>query len=103
MNNLVMRDVDDVRGAMHSLKETLVISTSLRRVTYKLLNTDTVIYDVYTKKKRVHESYIIFFSQLRVGGYSLTIETDRWNRHGRLSVEERLCLCGAVYKSCTVT
>ncbi|MPC20583.1 hypothetical protein E2C01_013536 [Portunus trituberculatus] len=46
----------------------------------------------------VKEIHRIPYSQYRVSGHELAIETGRWNMRGRriLPVEERVCSCGAV-------
>ena len=44
----------------------------------------------------VHEIHRIAWTRLHLSAHTLAIEEGRWNRRGRLPVEERLCPCGAV-------
>lgn len=65
---------------MHSLKEIPVISTSSRRVTYKLLNPDLAILEMYANEL-IDDTYRRLFSQFCVTGHSLVIETgEAWER-----------------------
>lgn len=80
------------------IRQSIFHSRSSRRVNYKLLNPDFVIDEVYCKKRYLKEMYIIPYSQFKVSGHILVIETGQSNRRSsdRLSVQERLCQCGSV-------
>ena len=65
---------------------------SSRTIVYKTLNPDLTVDKVYCKRTYLKEMHSIAYSQFRVSGHWLAIETGRWNRRGRgrLLVEERL-------------
>ena len=96
---------------MQNLKQALIASNSSRRQTYKLLNPELSVHDVYIKKININDVYRTSFTRLRLSSHNLAIETGRWNRRGRgrLPIEERLCSCGEVQtelhvvESCPVT
>ena len=73
-------------------------SDSSRCKTYKEINPQFKVHDIYKQKHLVNEFHRISFTRFRLCGHSLAIETGRWNGRGRgrLPVEERLCRCGGV-------
>ena len=83
---------------MNAMQRSIMQSQSSRRLAYVHLNPDLTVNGVYNKRIGVSEVHRISFTQFRVSGHSLKIETGRWNRRGRgrLPVEERLCPCGEV-------
>ena len=111
ISNLISIDKDDIKEDFQNLKEALMASNSSRRQTYKILNPELSVHDVYTKKVNVNDIYRTSFTRLRLSSHNLAIETGRWNRRGRgrLPIEERLCPCGEVQtelhavESCPVT
>ena len=68
------------------------------RIVYKTLNPDLTVNKMYCERNYLKEMHRISHSQFRVSGHWLAIETGRWNNRGRgrLSMEERLCPCGAI-------
>ena len=98
IKELIDNDVDDVRVAMTDLKQRLLLNNSSRRVVYKEINPDLNVHYVYSGNHSINEMHRVAFTQFRVSGHSLAIETGRWNRRGRgrLPVEERLCRCGGI-------
>lgn len=52
------------------------------------------------RKSNLKEAYRVAYSQFRLSGHQLVIETGRSNRRGRgrLPVEDRLCACGSAQK-----
>ena len=98
VSNLISVDKDDIKEDFQDLKQAIIESNSSRRQTYKLLNPELSVHDVYTKKGNVNDIYRISFTRLRLSSHNLAIETGRWNRRGRgrLPIEERLCPCGEI-------
>ena len=98
INSLITDDVDDVSQGKDAIKLSISNSVSSRRMTYKTLNPDLIVDRVYYERNSKQEVHRIAYSQFRVSGHWLAIETGRWNRRGRgrLPVEERLCQCGAI-------
>ena len=98
VTGLLNDTIDDIGLGMDTLKQSILHSESSRRVTYRELNPDMSVHEMYCRRGHGNEVYRRAFSRLRVIGHSLAIETGRWNRRGRgrLEVAERLCPCGAV-------
>uniref|UniRef100_A0A0P4VRG8 Reverse transcriptase domain-containing protein n=1 Tax=Scylla olivacea TaxID=85551 RepID=A0A0P4VRG8_SCYOL len=73
-------------------------SDSSRCKTYKEINPQFKVPDLYKQKHLVNDLHRISFTRFRLCGHRLAIETGRWNRRGRgrLPVEERLCSCGGI-------
>ena len=83
---------------MVNVQQKITRSHSSRFVTYKDINPPLTVHPVYTVRHTIKEHHRKAFTQFRVSGHSLCIETGRWNRRGRgrLPPEERLCGCGQV-------
>ncbi len=98
VQDLVSQNTDDVALARGALQHSVATSTASRPSSYRWLNPDLSTHEIYTKRYVSNEVYRIAFSQFRLCGHNLAIETGRWNRRGRgwLPMEERLCPCGAV-------
>ena len=98
IQSLINNSIDDIKVGIESVKQSIINSTSSRRLTYKALNPPLTIHKVYKCRGNINEVHRMAFSRLRVIGHTLAIETGRWNRRGRgrLEVAERLCPCGAV-------
>ena len=75
--------IDDIEVGVHTLKQSILHSESSRRVTYRDLNPDLSVHELYCRRGHGNEGYRRAFSRLRVIGHSLAIETGRWNRRGR--------------------
>ncbi len=111
IDGLIRNKIDDVNAGVESVKLAVSTSLSSRRVTYRLLNPDLEVDELYLKKGNVKEIYRVAYSQFRLSGHKLAVETGRWNRRGRgrLPAEERLCPCGEVQtemhvlESCSLT
>ena len=111
ISNLISIEKDDIKEDFQYLKQAVIDSNSSRRQTYKVLNPELSVHDVYIKKINVNDIHRASFTRLRLSAHNLAIETGRWNRRGRgrLPVEERLCPCGQiqtelhVVESCPIT
>ena len=98
IRGLISDNINDTEVGLNLLKRSVSDSTSSRRVTYRQLNPDLSVDVCYLNSENVSEFNRIAYSQFRLSGHKLAIETGRWNRRGRgrLPVEERLCPCGSV-------
>ena len=98
VRGLIFDDISDREIGLNVLKRSICEPTSSRRVTHRLLNPDLTVDVCYAKGNNVSERHRIAYSQFRLSGHKLAIESGRWNRRGRgrLPVEERLCPCGSV-------
>ncbi len=111
VREFINNNVKDLSVAMESVKSSIANSDSSRRVTYRDINPNLVVHDIYKSKHTINENYRLAFTKFRVSGHSLMCETGRWNRRGRgrLPLEERLCVCGDiqterhVIESCIMT
>lgn len=111
VRGLITDNISDTEIGLNLLKRSICDSTSSRRVTYRLLNPDLTVDLCYLVGENITELYRIAYSQFRLSGHKLAIETGRWNRRGRgrLPVEERLCPCRRiqtelhVLESCPLT
>ena len=83
---------------METLKRNVLNSESSRRVTYRNINTDLSVHDIYLAKHNVPELERVSFTRYRIASHSLAVEVGRWSRRGRgrLPLEERLCPCGNI-------
>ena len=98
VSQLINQDINDVAVAKELLHRSIRLSQSSRRITYKLLNPSLEIPSAYHEKQNVNEVHRISYTQFRLSGHKLAVETGRWNRRGRgrLPMEERLCPCGQI-------
>ena len=94
----ISNHVIDIKQAMQSVIDSIAGSDSSRRMTYKDINPNFIVHDIYKMKHNVNEHHRLSFTRFRVSGHSLVCETGRWNRRGRgrLPMDERLCECGNV-------
>ena len=88
----LVSEVDVVKQAKDILKQSVSMSPSTKRRTYKLLNPNMEIHNMY-KSKKVPEYLRIAFTRFRLSSHRLRIETGRWVR---TPPEERLCECGSI-------
>ncbi len=95
--NLESPNKNDLMASVH---QAIVSSTGSRCVVYRSLNPGLVVHKVYRDRHALNDRLRMAFTNFRVSGHSLGIETGRWNRRGRgrLPVEERLCGCGEVQR-----
>ena len=95
---MIHESIDDIRIAKEKLQYNIINSDSSRKVTYREMNPDLTVHEIYTAKHNVPELERISFTRFRVASHSLAVEVGRWNRRGRgrLPLEERLCVCGAI-------
>ena len=100
LEDLLIRDTDDVGEASANLRDIIVNAAGSRRAKYATLNPTLSVHSVYTKRCSTssEERHRLSFTRFRVSAHSLAIETGRWNRggRGRLPIEDRLCACGEV-------
>ena len=98
INGMIHESIDDIRMAKEKLQYNIINSDSSRKVTYHEMNPDLTVHEIYTAKHNVPELERISFTRFRVASHSLAVEVGRWNRRGRgrLPLEERLCVCGAI-------
>ena len=98
VHSLIHADVDDIGETMENHKISIRNSNSSRRLTYKEMNPDLSVHNVYVDKHNIPEHQRISFTRFRLSAHSLAVEVGRWNRRGRgrLPMEERLCSCGEV-------
>ena len=98
VSELINVTVNDVEQAMNTLKLNILNSGSSRRITYREINPDLSVHDVYCTKHSIPEIKRVSFTQFRLSAHSLAVEVGRWSRRGRghLPLEERLCLCGDI-------
>ena len=59
--------------------------------TYRLLNPDLKVHNIYKTREYIYERERIQFTRLRLCSHNLNIERGRWTRTVR---EDRLCDCG---------
>lgn len=97
VNDLIYNVKDDLSEGIEEVKQSILESTTSRRLIYKSLNPSLEVHDVY-RARCVNEIHRVLFTKLRVCGHNLATETGRWNRRGRgrIPLEERVCTCGAV-------
>ncbi len=98
LNGLIYNDNDDTGIAREQVQRSISESDTSRRVTYKSLNPNFQVHNVYSTRRFVNEIHRVSFTRLRVCGHSLQVETGRWNRRGRgrVPLAERVCTCGVV-------
>ena len=98
LHSLIHVGVDDIGEGIENLKHNIRNANSSRRLTYKEMNPDLSVHNVYLKKHNIPEYQRISFTRFRLSAHSLAVEVGRWNRRGRsrLPMEERLCSCGEI-------
>ena len=97
VDGLIYETIDDFQNAKETLQNNIMTSGSSRRVTYREMNPDLKVHEIYSTKHNVSELERISFTRFRLASHSLAVEVGRWSRRGRgrLPLEERLCTCGA--------
>ena len=78
-------------GRVPTLIEKFQNEEGSKAVTYKLINPNLTVHDVYKRDGYVNERERVVFTRLRLSSHNLKIETGRWSRTRR---ENRLCDCG---------
>ena len=99
IHGLINENKDDVKIAMETLKDNVNNSPlSSRKITYREINPDLLVHNIYSTRHNVSELDRVSFTRFRVASHSLAVEVGRWSRRGRgrLPLEERLCICGAI-------
>ena len=98
IRNVLATDVPTMQSLLQKVHERISLSTGSRCVVYRTINSTFVVHCVYTDRHTTNDRFRMSFTRFRVSGHNLAIESGRWNRRGRgrLPVEERLCVCGAV-------
>ena len=95
---LITDIINDSEVGLNLVKRSISDSTFPRRVTYHLPNPDLTVHVCYLRGDNRREHYRNAYSQFRLNGHKLAIESGKWNRRGRgrLPVEDRLCPCRSV-------
>ena len=75
ISQLINQDINDIVVARESLKQSISLSQSSRRITYKLLNPNLDIPSIYYGKQKVNEIHRISYTQFRLSGHRLAVET----------------------------
>ncbi len=81
---------DPVTTFKTELCERILHSQSSRCITYRSLNPDLLIHEMYANSSCINEKHRISTTRLRLGSHRLRVETGRWSR---TPVEQRLCSC----------
>ena len=111
IEEFVSHDVIDLSSKRQLMIESLVLNSSSRRQTYKIMNPDFSVSPIYSKKHSIDERYRISFTCFRLSSHNLACEMGRWNKRGRgrLQPNQRVCNCGLVQsekhviEECTLT
>lgn len=98
IRDFIATDAPSMQDLMRRVHERIAASTGSRCVVYRSINPTLATHSVYRDRHTVDDRCRISFTRLRVSGHNLAIESGRWNRRGRgrLPIEQRLCVCGAV-------
>ncbi len=98
VNEFIVTRVPDWNTLMVNLHDKINRTQSSRYNTYKDFNPLLQVHEIYKHRHTIKEHHRRAFTQFRVSGHNLCIETGRWNRRGRgrLPPEDRLCECGLV-------
>ena len=75
---------------LQELKQKFLNETGTKAMTYKEMNPELRVHNVYESTTYIDERKRTVFSKFRVSSHSLRIETGRWSRVAR---EERMCDC----------
>ena len=78
---------------LDELKRTFNTVPGTRATTYRAINPEFQVHQVYTATNYIEESKRIVFTRFRLSSHRLKVETGRWSRIPR---ENRLCQCGTV-------
>ena len=76
-----------------TILETFANEEGTKAVTYRLMNPELKVHDVYVTDEYLNEKNRIVFTRLRLSSHNLNIEKGRWSRTIR---ENRVCDCGPI-------
>ena len=98
IRDFLSTEMPTMQHLMRKVHDRISVSMGSRYAAYRTINPTFAVHSVYKERHTVNGLLKISFTRLRVSGHSLAIESGRWNRRGRgrLPVEERLCVCGAI-------
>ncbi len=102
---LLQENIDDIQLGMDKVRDDIMVSQSSRKTTYREINPDLSVHNIYVSKHTISEHERVCFTRFRISAHSLAVEVGRWNRRGRgrLPLEERLCECGHIQTELHVT
>ena len=78
------------KECLQELKQKFENERGTKAVTYKQMNPELRVHDVYRSTKYIDERKRTMFTKFRLSSHSLKVETGRWSR---IVHEERLCDC----------
>ena len=64
VSDLISVEKDDIEEALQKIRESVLESESSRKVTYKVLNPNFEVHEVYTKKMFVNDKLRVSFSRM---------------------------------------
>ena len=98
INTFISTEPPSLSTIIENVCNDIAHSDSSQCNTYKEINPQFKVHDIYKQKHLINEIHRISFIRFRLCGHSLGVETGRWNRRvrGRLPMEKRLCECGGV-------
>ena len=82
---------NQVNQSAPSLIDEFRTQTSSKAMTYKAINPELSVHQVYTTTNYIDERERLIFTRFRLSSHHLKIETGRW---ARIDVENRVCDCG---------
>ncbi|MPC59386.1 hypothetical protein E2C01_053405 [Portunus trituberculatus] len=91
-------NISDMSVLLRNVHDAINNANTSRCNTYKEINPYLELQDIYRERHAINDLLRISFTNLRLSGHNLAIETGRWNKRGRgrLPVEECVCVCGLV-------
>ena len=84
---------DPCSDTLDDLKQKFATTQGTRAATYREINPQLLVHQLYTANKYIEERKRIAFTRLRLSSHRLKVETGRWSRIER---ENRLCECGSI-------
>ncbi|MPC51898.1 hypothetical protein E2C01_045755 [Portunus trituberculatus] len=90
-------NLPSMQDFMHRVHGRITAPTRMRCIVYRTINPTFAIHGVY-RDTSVNDRFRMSFTRFRLSAHNLAIESGRWNRRGRgrLPLEERMCVCGAI-------